>query len=408
GIGINITRQGACAKIEVSHWPTFRSMERMSFPRFIIAIIFAPLLAAITIFAQEKQAETELVATKCWAYEVQAGRRLASDGARVFVATSEARIDAVSLDGRKLWSSDLGGEIASNLLATKSGIYVASATSPTAEKAATASLRLLSLDTGITSQTIKLPDASQHFLHQTNGTLIVVSENGTIQSIEAKSGAVRWKREIAERFAGEPYFGNEKVIVASASKQLFTVLLASGEIESMRKLASQPTAALHTATGELVTGDERGGISFFLNDKNGEYWRFKSGASISSLRLIGSNFLSASNDNFIYMLTPRSGGMAWKRRLAGRVTHIGILENSLALVSSLEENGATFISLTGGKQLGQISLDEGEYLTADPANSSGLTFVLTNNRLIGYSLNGCPTAKESGPGVTPKPQTTKN
>lgn len=382
-------------------------MQRMSFPRFTIAIIFAPLLAVLGVLAQEKPTETEIVATKCWSYEVPAGQRLAANGTRIFLATTEARVEAVSIDGRKLWSSELGGEIASNLLVTEGGVYVASATTPTAEKAATASLRLLSLDTGITSQTIKLSDAAQHFLHQVNGSLIVVSENGTIQSIEAKSGAVRWKREIAERFAGEPYFGNEKVIVASASKQLFTVLLASGEIESMRKLASQPTAALHTATGELVTGDERGGISFFLNDKNGEYWRFKSGASISSLRLIGSNFLSASNDNFIYMLTPRSGGMAWKRRLAGRVTHIGILENSLALVSSLEENGATFISLTGGKQLGQISLDEGEYLTADPANSSGLTFVLTNNRLIGYSLNGCPTAKESGPGVTPKPQNYK-
>ena len=383
-------------------------MQRMAFPRFIIAIIFAPLLAGLAVFAQEKPVETEIVATKCWAYEVQAGRRLASDGARIFLATSDARIDAVSMEGRKLWSSELGGEIASNLLVTDGGVYVASATTPTAEKAATASLRLLSLDTGITSQTIKLPDAAQHFLHQANGSLIVVSENGTIQSIDVKSGAARWKREIAERFTGEPYFGTEKVIVASAAKQLFTVALASGEIESMRKLASPPTAALHTATGELVTGDERGGISLFLNDKNGEYWRFKSGASISSLRLIGGNFLAASNDNFIYMLTPRSGGLAWKRRLAARVTHIGILDNNLALVSSLEENGATFISLAGGKQLGQMSLDEGEYLTANPIGASGLIFILTTSRLIAFSLNGCPTAKESGLSVTPKPQATKN
>lgn len=380
----------------------------MPFPRYIIATILAPLLAAHAVLGQEKPVETEIVATKCWAYEVRAGQRLTSDGARIFVAASEARIDAVSLDGRKLWSSELGGEIASNLLVTDGGVFVASATSPTAERVVTASLRLLSLDTGITSLTIKLPDASQHFLHQANGTLIVVSENGTIQSIDAKSGAVRWRREIAERFAGEPYFGAEKTLVASAAKQLFTVTLSSGEIESMRKLASQPTAALQTATGETVTGDERGGVSLFLSDKNGEYWRFKSGASISSLRLVGSNFLAASNDNFIYMLTPRSGGMAWKRRLAGRVTHIGILENSLALVSSLEESGANFISLAGGKQLGQISLDEGEYLMANPVSTNGLVFVLTNNRLIAYSLNGCPPLKESGLSVEPKPQTTKN
>ncbi len=384
-------------------------MQRISFPRFVTTFIFGAILSALCVFAQEKTAGTEIVATNCWAYEVKTGRRLASNGTRIFLATDEARVDAVSMDGRKLWSSELGGEIASNLLVTDGGVYVASATTPTADKSATASLRLLSLDTGITSQTIKLPDASQHFLHQSKGSLIVVSSNGTIQSIDAKSGATRWKREIAERFVGEPYFGPERVVVASAAKQLFTIVHASGEIELMRKLPSQSTAAALTASGETVVGDERGRVSLFLTDKDREpWWSYNSGASISSVRLLGNNILAASNDNFIYMLTPRSGGMAWKRRFAGRVTHVGILENTLALVSSVEENGATFVGLAGGKQLGQISLDEGEYLTADPTSSSGLAFVLTNNRLIAFSLNGCPPAKESGLSVTPKPRSTKN
>ena len=393
-----------------SRFRTGRSdlMQRMSFPRSIIAIVLAPLLAAFAAFAQEKAVETEVVATKCWAYEVQLGRRIASDGVRIFVATSEARVDAVSMDGRKLWSSEMGGEIASNLLATDGGVFVASATAPTAEKATTASLRLLSRDTGITNLTVKLPDAAQHFLHLNNGSLIVVSENGTIQSLDARSGNVRWKHEIAERFAGEPFFGADRLIVASNSKQLFTVTLASGEIESMRKLAAQPTAAIKTLSGETVAGDERGGVSLFLTEKNGEYWRFKSGASISSLQLVGNNILAASNDNFIYMLTPRSGGLAWKRRLEARVTHVGTIENGIALVSSLEENGATFVSLASGKQLGQIAFDEDEYLVADPTSASGIIFLLTNVRVLAFSLNGCSQNKESGPSVTPKPQATKN
>lgn len=380
----------------------------MPFPRYIAAFALAPLLAAFAVFAQEKTTETEIVVTKCWDHEIQAGRRLASDGPRIFVATSDARVEALSPDGRKLWSSELGGEIASNLLVTDLGVYVASATAPTAEKAVTASLRLLSLDTGITSQTFRLPDASQHFVYAANGSLIIVSENGTVQSIDARSGAVRWKREIAGSFIGEPFLSAGKVVVASAAKQVFTVSLATGEIESMRKPASQPTAALETLAGDLVTGDLRGGISLFINDKNGESWRFKSGASITSLRVVGGNLLAASNDNFIYMLTPRSGGMVWKRRLAGRVTYMGIVENSFVLVSSLEESGATFLSLAGGKQLGQISLNEGEYLAANPTSTGGLVFVLTNERLISFSLNGCLNAKESGSGTLPKPQPTKN
>lgn len=381
----------------------------MPFSRYILAIVLVPLLAALAVLAQEKPAEAEIVATKCWAYEIEAGRRLVSDGTRIFTATNEAKVEAVSMDGRKLWSSELGGEIASNLVLADWGLFVASVSTPTEGKAGSASLRLLSRDTGITSQTIKLPDAAQHFLHLVNGSLIVVSENGTIQSLDPASGASRWKREIAERFAGEPYFGGEKLIVASTAKQVFTVLLASGEIELMRKLPALSTAAALTAGGETVIGDERGGVSLFLADKEREHWwRYKSGASISSVRLVGGNILAASNDNFIYMLTARSGALAWKRRLAGKVTQVGIFENSLALVSSLEENGATFISLAGGKQLGQIGFDEGEYLTAPPVISSGLVFTLTNNRLLAYSLNGCPPAKESGSGVVPKPLATKN
>ena len=381
----------------------------MPFSRYIFAIVLIPLLAAFVVLAQERPAEAEVVLIKCWTYEIQAGRRVVSDGMRIFTATSEAKVEAVSLAGRKLWASELGGEIASNLVLADGGLYVASATTPTEGKAANSSLRLLSRDTGITSQTIKLPDAPQHYLHLANGSLIVVSENGTIQSLDPASGASRWKREIAERFAGEPYFGGEKLIAASTTKQVFTVLLASGEIESIRKLSELSTSAALTASGETIIGDERGGVSLFLADKDREHWwRYKSGASISSVRLVGSNILAASNDNFIYMLTPRSGTLAWKRRLAGKVTQVAVVDNGLALVSSLEENGATFLSLAGGKQLGQIALDEGEFLTAPPVSSSGLVLVLTNNRLIAYSLSGCAPPKESGLGMTPKPQTKKN
>jgi|CXWL01.1.fsa_nt_gi outer membrane protein assembly factor BamB len=368
-------------------------MHRTRLPKAIFLLIYTALLFAAGVVAQEK-GETELVVTRCWSYPLESGKTLAADGARIFLGTTDAKVDAVSLDGKKLWASELGGEIASSILSTETGILIATTSTNGDGRSTYSSLRVLSKDSGITSQAIRLPDASGHFLALAQTTVVIVSTAGVVQSIDVKTGAVKWKREIADAFVGEPYFNADRLIVASNSRQLFHIALATGEIESMQKFEMGATVAAETTTGDLITGDERGSITSFSQRSDKAIWRYKSGAFVSSLRNIKDHLLVTSHDNFVYYLTLPRGGLEWKKRLAGRVSHVAIIENALALVSSVEENGATFIDLKTGKSVGQIALDEGEFLVANPISSSGLIIVLTNKRAITHSFTGCVAKKE--------------
>jgi hypothetical protein len=108
---------------------------------------------------------------------------------------------------------------------------------------------------------------------------------------------------------------------------------------------------------------------------------------------IGDRILAASNDNFLYLLTGRNGGLEWKRRLTGRVAQIGVIGSRYALVSSLDQHGALLIELEHGRVAGQIALDADEALITSPIGIGEAITLLTDSAVYGYSTRGCK-AKE--------------
>ena len=345
----------------------------------------------------QAKAGNEVDLTKCWAFPTgdAVGEALASDGVRVFVGLGGGNVEALSLDGKKMWSSELGGGIGSNILAGGSVFLVTSTVSSETGKAGGSVLRSLSKETGITNWTFKLPDAERHFLKIYNGSVVVVSKSGVIQAIDAKSGEIKWKREVAEAFAAEPEYTAEKVLVATSDKQIFTVKLVSGEIDSIRKMIYAVSAVNETALGETVAGDERGNVSLLLTGTDKPDWRFKSGGKVSDIFTVGDHLLVTSHDNFIYFLSSRNGSMGWKKRLPGRVSQIATIMYRYALVSSFDEHAAVFTDLSNGKVAGQIAFGDAETLVYSPVAAGGLIFVLTNEAVYGYSLNGCKIRSES-------------
>ena len=349
------------------------------------------------VFGQSKPTG-EVDVTKCWSYPAakQGGSEFVSDSAGLFVGGNDGGVEALSHDGKKLWASELGGEINSNLLAADTGLFLVTSTSD-ASKTAGNTMRSLSKETGITNWTAKIADASRHFLGWYQGSLVVVSKNGVIQSIEPKTGAVKWKREITEGFAAEPRFFAEKVVVASTAKQIFTISLTTGEIDSMRKLPFNVTAVGHTAAGDLLVGDERGNLMSFLGGTEKVIWKFRSGGEISAIITVDDHILVTSHDNFAYSLVTRNGSVKWKRRLSGRVSRIATFDDKYALISGFDDHGAVLTDLATGKIAGQIALGDEEQVNYNPVISSGLIFLLTSESVRAYSLNGCPAKKESGP-----------
>ncbi len=364
-------------------------MHRTPFPKISAFLSICTFLICSSLFGQTKTAGGEVVVTKCWSYSLgdAAGEQIASDGSRVFIGLDGGRVGALSLDGKKIWSSEFGGEIKSNILPIDGELFVVTSTvSNDAAKPGSSLLRSLSKETGITNWTLTLPDVAWHSIGGFNDAVIVVSANGAIQSVDLKNGKAKWKREINESFAVKPFFYKTRVIVGTGGK-IFGISLATGEIEFMRKLPFGITA-LSAANGELAVGDERGNLSLF-NSADKPVWTFKSGGEISNILSVGDNVLATSHDNFVYFLAGRNGGRVWKKRLAGRVAQIINIMDRYALVSSSEEYGGVLLDLTNGKVAGQIALGEDENLVSAPVVSNGLILALTNEAAYAFSLGGC-------------------
>ncbi len=371
-------------------------MHRTSFPKIIIFLTFCLILPPAVVFGRASHAG-EIAVTKCWAYTTGDGVGLASDGDLVFLGAAGAKIEALSFDGKKIWSSDLGGDFSSNILPLGSGVVVVTSTvSSGAEKPGGSILRSLSKETGITNWALKLPDAERHFVGRFNGAVVVVSNNGVIQSIDAKSGTVKWKREITEGFVAEPIFTGVKVLVASAGKQIFGVSLGSGEIESLRKVPFGVTALGETSTHGLVVGDERGNFSSMANGTEKADWKFKSGGEISNIITFDDHLLVASHDNFVYFIASRNGDLAWKKRLSGRVSQLGNIFGQYVFIAGFEEHNAVFTDIASGRVAGQIQFGEEENLVVGPVFSSGVILLLTDKAAYLYSLNGCIVNRDGG------------
>lgn len=373
-------------------------MHRTLVPQTQLLFVIGLCLLAVSSFGQTRPAG-EIDITKCWTYPTaDTGSALVSEGSRLFMGAAGAKVEALSFDGKKVWATELGGEISSNMLALESSlIIVTSIVSADPQKAGVSLLRSLSKETGITNWTVKLPDSNTHFLGGFDGSAVVVSNNGVIQSIDAKTGTVKWKREIGEGFVAQPLFTANKVLVAATGKRIFGVSLSSGEIDSMRKMSFGTTALGQLSTGEIIAGDERGNVSS-LNGSDKALWRFKSGGEISNVFAAGENLIATSHDNFVYYLLASNGDVIWKKRMSGRVSQIGKILDRYVLVASVEENSAILTDLSTGKVAGQIVFAEKEDLVHPPFSTNGMIFALTDQAVYAYSLNGCTANKEAAAG----------
>lgn len=350
---------------------------------FVLAISAVLTSAGQTFVDGSKGSNGEVMLSKCWSFLVDDGRTVTADATHVIVGSGGAKVEAFALDGKKLWATELGGEIASNVLVGNGGVFLVTS-SVNAGSSTGGTLRFLSLETGITVWTAKLAEADRYSLGLGTDSVIAITSRGAIEAFDAKTGAPKWRRELAEGFVGEPRFNHANVYVASTAKQVFTVSIVSGEIVAVKKMQFAPTA-VGEITGDVFTGDERGNVtSIGRRDKTN--WSFKSGGKISAIVEVGGNLLAASNDNFVYLFSGRSGNVAWKKRLNERVSQIGVIDDRFALVSGYEEHGAHLIDINSGKTVGQLNLLDDEFAVARPVSSNGRVFILTNGAIYGFSV----------------------
>jgi outer membrane protein assembly factor BamB len=321
---------------------------------------------------------------QCWQYKFDdAGGQVSADGETVFVSVNPAVIRAVEVkSGRNLWTSDLGGSLVSNLLVTDDAVFaVTGQTSQSPYEKAV--LRSLSKQTGITNWTLQLPSEKKVWLGGGgNGIVVMVGESGTITAVSAPERAVRWSAQ-AGGLNAEPAVFDGKLLVDSVDNRTSVFSMTDGRRTSTFLSSFGATAVSFLFEDKIGIGDERGNIYLFELGESTPAWTHKNGAKIASIQMTEYGSLAASNDNFLYLMSP-GGDVIWKRRLPSRPSIRPVNIGEFAFVAASGEKSLYVVNLKSGKFTDQIALD-GEAVGAVSIPGEKGIAVLETDSLVRFS-----------------------
>lgn len=371
-------------------WQNLTDRIRGSATLFII--IFS-LVSAVAAVAQGKIGPAFLL-KKCWVSETenQAQRLSASDNDKVLVFSEiSGKVGAIDLiSGARIWQSEFGGEIVSNIITDEDSVFFAAnpASKPGVTPDSTV-IRSISKQTGVTVWSVSIPFSEQSYLG-TDGTYIfAVSADGSALALEKKDGSVKWRAQLDKKLSAGPYFNAKYIILAAESGETSIFSTLNGERLFRVMSPSLPVSVFSPDGSTLISGDKKGNITAVSIPAGSVNWKFKNGAQVSSITGAGENILVASYDNFVYQMSPVNGNVLWKRRLPGRVIERPLVTRDLAVVRVLGEPGATFIDLKSGKVLGKVlSESEDDITTAMIAGESSIILAKSDG-IYSYSLNNC-------------------
>ena len=375
-------------------------MTRHNLINIFVQIILLLLLTAFPKVVLELSAQTARPGgtslKKCWEYKVEGlpSNPIASDDRKIFVGTEAGSIHAVdATTSIKLWSTELGGEIVSNLLVTDSSVFVV--TNPVASDGNdgdSSILRSLSKETGITNWSVRLPFSERIFLGGTQNSIIVVGREGSIVAVQKQTGDRIWKIQFSGTVTALPYFSDRAIVFGTSEKQVVLISSENGKELVKRPNAFAPSAVMSLSDNTLVVGDERGNVALINTSGGRPVWKFKSGGGISHVSVSKKGLIVTSLDNFIYLISMYNGDVIWKRRMPGRVVDGVLVAGNVIFTLIYGESLAFLLALDNGRITDQVMQKEKNYLSQIPilVGDSKIIFA-TASGLESYGLKPCPT-----------------
>lgn len=333
-----------------------------------------------------REKETPIVTlNECWRYRSNdlLALKPAVDTSNLYLAENGGRVSAVSLSsGVRLWSTDLGGEIRSNVAVQGSQVFVA-----TSDASKHLRLRALSTASGIPTMEIDLPYADILYIASADGKLVVAEQTGYVAVFAAGSQKPDWQTMVPGIDISNMVIASDQLIAPAAERSIRVISLADGKTVSSTTLDTA-AATLGLFDGNLVAGDSRGNLIRYNDDHHTIYWRLRNGARMSGIVATVKGVLAASLDNFVYMVSGYYGDIRWKRRMPGRVASI-VTDGDIAIVQTIGESDAVILNLESGKPAGQLSIGDDSFTQPAMAGSGGKFLFFTTGQVIAESAGVC-------------------
>lgn len=356
-------------------------------------LVFVAVFCVLPPFAmaQKNLVETNAEYKKCWSYSeggqgFQAG---SADQGVVFVASENGRITAIdAASGEKIWTSDIGGSIVSNIAASNGHVFVV--TRPLTDDGKDtegATLRILSQKTGVIQTRSRLAGKGDFWLGAINEVVTAAAASGEAYGLQQTDGSVKWNFSFAEGLSARPLLSEGKVMFGTRDKRLLTVAASTGEAVSTISI-SEPATAIGKLSGtDIAYGDGRGMIMSVTATGSKPTWKFRTGGQVMVFSVIGGEMLAASFDNFVYSLDPSSGRVRWKKRMPARIRSVVPTSHNTAVVITADQPNAVVLNRSDGRIVSQIPMSDPslDLVTA----KSDILVAIGDESVSGYSISVC-------------------
>ena len=240
----------------------------------------------------------------------------AFDKTTFYVSERGGRVSALSLEnGTRIWSTELGGELRSNVVAVGQSIFVAAGPIADGKPGHDANLRVLSSSTGVPSVDITIPSSENIRLVGSADRVVVLAANGYAAAYDAASPNVTavWQRNFPGLQIDSALVWGDKIVLAAGDHKIHVIDATTGT-----DVVAVPTKTRVSTLGviddDIVWGDDHGELIRYDLRKSAVYWRFKNGARISGLAQTDEGVVAASLDNFVYLVSSYYGSVRWKTR----------------------------------------------------------------------------------------------
>jgi hypothetical protein len=341
---------------------------------------------------------------QCWSYPSNKilAEYFASDNIKIFIPSLSGEIKTInSLNGDTLWSTELGGEIVSGIIAYKDQIYVLNENinseelkTEETETQSITSLRSLDANSGITKWKKTFNINAKAILYTYEELLILISESGYLTGINNVDGTTVWQIDI-KRQATAIYQTNGKITLATSDKKILLISSANGNI--LKEIDTKNSFAdTLLSTGETVFWGDNKGFLYNLNLSNGQtIWKRRFGGEIKSITETSNGILVSSIDNFIYLINKNTGRIIWKRRLAARIMGKPFIRGNMAVIFAFGDPTALIVELNKGKVMNSITLSDANYFVGNVYSSGNLLIFSTLSGLYAFG-NDCGAKEKTG------------
>lgn len=312
---------------------------------------------------------------------------LSADKNAGYFADASGKVSAVDLkSGDIAWSSEVGGAVLSNIVATDRSVIVA------AKTGSEAALRSLSLETGLPGWSVPLPTSERFEIRSNEDTVFVIAFSGEISALREADGSAIWK-STAEDGVSSAYVGEEVLVVLGKGGQAKILAAKDGAEQARLALSSQNVSVSIRGRSNILVTDQRGSLSS-IDPTGRKNWQFKSGGKIGFIRLVDGKAIVGSADNFVYQIDTGRGNVIWKRRLPGRVANGGLISDEQAVFSVIGERTAYVIDMNNGRVVDLLTLVGEDSFLFTPIRANGAYLLAgTSTGITAFSRQCSQTTK---------------